>query len=283
MSTPLQVAFKHHPRQWREYFYVYPVISRRSGGLSVGVELNPDKACNFDCVYCCVNRDEPPRVRQVDLAVLEAELRQMLENRDALFDEPEFCEIPTEYRRLNDIAFSGSGEPTAAPVFPEAARLAVAVRDELGLGEARMITITDACFLTRPRVAETVDYLAERGGEVWAKLDAGTEAYFRAVTRGSHSLAHVLENILATGKRHPVVVQSLFLRLDGASPPPGEIEAYAARLAELRAAGAQLEHVQVYTVARQTASASATPLPADELERIADAVRAIGLPASVYP
>jgi wyosine [tRNA(Phe)-imidazoG37] synthetase (radical SAM superfamily) len=280
---PLQVAFRHHPRQWRDFFYVYPVISRRAGGLSIGVNLNPDMACNFDCVYCCVDRTQPPRTRQVDLGVLDAELRGLLQNRDALFAEPEFRHIPAEFRRLNDIAFSGDGEPTASPLFPQAVQTVIAARRDCGATEAKIVVITDACFLTRPAVASALELLDQHNGEIWAKLDAGTEAYFRQVCRARHSLDHVLANIRAAAQVRPLVIQSLFLRLHDQPPPPEEIAAYVERLRELCAAGARLSLVQIYTVARQTAEPYATRLSADELAAIADQVRAIGLRVECYP
>lgn len=280
---PLINAFQRHPRQWRNFFYVYPVISRRSHGLSIGINLNPDMACNFDCVYCCVDRTQPPRVRKVDMPALEAELRQLTANWRALFDEPEFQHIPEPYRRLNDIAFSGDGEPTASPLFRDAVQVAIAARNDYGLEEAKLVVITDACFLTRPRVVEALELLDANNGEIWAKLDAGTEDYFKQVCRPTHPLRHVLDNILETARARPVVIQSLFLRMHGAPPPAVEIDAYVDQIRALLEGGAQLRLVQVYTVARQTAEAFVSALTADELEEIAGRLRALGVPVEVYP
>ena len=292
MSTPapsgqsdhkaLRVVFARHPRRWRDNLYVYPVISRRAHGLSIGVNLNPDMACNFDCVYCCVDRTQTPRTRRVDLDVLRTELRTLVANRAELFEQPEFSEVPAEYRRLNDLAFSGDGEPTACPVFPQAVQLAIDVRREFDLSAAKIVIITDACFLTRPAVAAALALLEQHNGEIWAKLDAGTEEYFRQIARPSHSLAHVLENILAAARVRPIVIQSLFLQLDGVGPAAVEIDAYIARLGELLAQGAQLKLVQVYTVARRTAERGVSALSAAELEQIAARVRALGLQADVF-
>lgn len=279
---PLKDAFAHHPRQWRRFHYVYPVISRRARGLSLGVNLNPDGACNFDCVYCSVDRGTPPAVRRVDPAVLRTELRQLAGHLHELFDEPEFSRVPPEFRRWNDVAFSGDGEPTAAPVFPEAARIVAEVRAELGARDVKIVLITDACYLTRLPVADTLAFLDGHGLEVWAKLDAGTEEHFRRVNRPNYPLAHVLDNILATARVRPVVIQSLFLRLDGQPPAAGEIEAYVDRLRALRDDGARLALVQVYTVARRTAEASATALTRPELEAIAAAIEPLGLPVAVF-
>src|SRR3989304_8265445 len=71
--------YADHTRGWRGNAYIYPVISRRSGGLSIGINLNPDAACNFDCIYCQVDRTVEPRVRDVNVERLETELATMIE------------------------------------------------------------------------------------------------------------------------------------------------------------------------------------------------------------
>jgi wyosine [tRNA(Phe)-imidazoG37] synthetase (radical SAM superfamily) len=280
--NPLKDVFASHSRRWREFVYVYPVISRRARGLSIGINLNPDAACNFDCVYCCADRTIERPARKVDLAVLESELHHLVAARDKLFDEPEFREVPPELRRLNDIAFSGDGEPTAVPSFPEAVRIAVAVRQDFGLNHAKIIVITNASFLTRPAVAEALALLDKHNGEIWAKLDAGTEDYFRLVNRAGIPLQQVLDNILAAARVRPVVVQSLFVRVMNRPPPPEEIAAFAGRLRWLLENGAAISLVQVYTVARRTAEAFVAPLMPAELEAIADAVRAVRVPVAVF-
>ncbi len=278
----LKRSFAQHDRHWRKFLYVYPVISRRAKGLSIGVNLNPEMSCNFDCIYCQVDRTATPRVRKVDLRVLESELRQLVGTHAALFRQPEFAAVPPAYRRLNDIAFSGDGEPTAVPVFPEAARLAASIKTELGLHEVKIVVITDACFLDRPPVAAALESLDAHQGEIWAKLDAGTEAYYKLVNRPSHPLQHVLDNILGAARIRPLVIQSLFMRVHDA-PPQSEIAAYVGRLRWLLDQGGRLSLVQIYTVARRTAEPYVTALTADELERIASAVRPLGVPVECYP
>lgn len=282
LHKDLQPLFALHERRWRDFRYVYPVISRRARGLSIGVNLNPNMACNFDCVYCQVDRTAPPAERRADLPTLRRELRHLVGNWRSLFSEPEFVRVPDDYRRLNDIAFSGDGEPTAVPEFPEAAGMAAEARAEFGVADAKIIIITDACFLTRAGVAETLRFLDGHNGEIWAKLDAGTEAYFRTVNRPSHSLQHVLDNILAAARERPVVIQSLFMRLNGEPPPAAEIEAYVNRLRDLRAGGGRLKLIQLYTVARRPAESFVTPLTPDELAAIAAQVRSLGVPIETY-
>jgi wyosine [tRNA(Phe)-imidazoG37] synthetase (radical SAM superfamily) len=282
-STPT-TFFASHGRHWRGFHYVYPVISRRAHGLSIGINLNPDMACNFDCVYCQVDRSQSPQTRKVDLEVLESELRSLAANYQTLFAEPEFRSVPPEYRRLNDIAFSGDGEPTAAPLFPEAARVAAAVRQDYKLNEVKIVVITDACFLTKPKVADALAFLDQNNGEIWAKLDAGTEEAFQRVNRarGGATLQHVLDNILAAARVRPIVIQSLFMRLHGQPPAAEEITAYLERLRWTLNNGGGISLVQLYTVARRPAEAYAEPLSREKLEQIAALVREIGLHAECY-
>jgi len=279
----LKDAFSSHPRRWRDFRYVYPVISRRSGGLSIGINLNPDATCNFDCIYCCADRSHPRTGRRVDLDVLQAELWHLIETRDKLFDEPEFRGIPAPFRKLHDIAFSGDGEATAVPAFPPAVDLAIRARRDHDLTDVKTIIITDACYLTRPAVARALERLDQNNGEIWAKLDAGTEDYFQHVNRPNCTLQHVLDNILAAGKIRPLVVQSLFIRIQGEPPSNDEIAAYCDRLRWLRENGAAISGVQVYTVARRTVEPYVAPLSADELETIAAAVRDAGFPSAIFP
>jgi wyosine [tRNA(Phe)-imidazoG37] synthetase (radical SAM superfamily) len=287
--SPVQLPqFADHSRRWQENFYVYPVISRRSGGLSIGVNLNPDTACNFDCIYCQVDRTITPRVREVDLNVLRAELAHMVEHARrtdgaGLFDEAAFASVPPALRVIRDIAFSGDGEPTTCLVFPEAVQVAADVTRAAGLDDTRIVLITDACYLTRPRVVAGLAIMDANDGEVWAKLDAGTEAYYRTINKPNYPLAHVMTNIIAAARVRPVVIQSMFLRLNGVGPSAEEITAYLGRLKDILAAGGRIAYVQVYTVARRPAESTVTSLSDEEVDRIARRViDETGLKAESY-
>jgi wyosine [tRNA(Phe)-imidazoG37] synthetase (radical SAM superfamily) len=271
--------FTQHSRLWEGNRYVYPVLSRRSKGLSIGVNLNPDKACNFDCVYCCVDRKQPAAVREVDLDVLGSELDAMLGMACSgeIWRSPPFDATPPELRRLNDVAFSGDGEPTAFKGFGEACRLAVELIEKHGAGGTKIVVITNATLLDRPRVVEALEYLDRHNGEIWAKLDAGTEAYYQLVERTKIPLQRVLDNIVATGRVRPIVIQSLFMRISGAGPNEQEVGEYVRRLTELVERGCRIKLVQVYTVARGTAEAYVTPLDDREVDAIAAKAAAAGL------
>lgn len=278
----LRVAFESHPSRWRENLYVYPVISRRSRGLSIGINLNPDLACNFDCIYCQVDRTRPPRIRHVDLDRLERELRQLVTRIDEVFRDEAFAGVPPEFRPLRNFAFSGDGEPTRAPELPAAARIVAAVRAELPAPQPQIVLITNACFLRDPPVEQTLAFLDAHGGQVWAKLDAGSEKYFRRVNVSAFPLQHILDNILHAGRARPIFIQSMFLTIHGQGPSAGEIDAYIRRLEWLVQHGCRIAGVQVYTVARRTARPYVAGLHPDELYAIARRVQQLGLPAECF-
>ncbi|MBW7905643.1 MAG: radical SAM protein [Phycisphaerae bacterium] len=272
-----------HRSCWHGFGYVYPVIGRRSGGLSIGVNLCPDGRCNFNCVYCQIDRTRAPRVHTLDLERLGAELRSLLTLRERIFDEPEFRDVDPTLRRLRDIAFSGDGEPTASPQFRAAVELVVGLRHELALGDTKIVVITNASRLRHAEVEAALELLDHNNGEVWAKLDAGTQAYFEKVNRTLLRLDEIVGNIAHAAHCRPIVIQSMFMAIHGQAPSGHEIEAYVQRLRDLIERGARLKLVQVYTVARRPAEDWIGPLDAQVLEEIAERVRAAGAPAAVYP
>jgi len=278
MTTPKNIHLRQyadHSRDWRENAYIYPVISRRSGGLSIGINLNPDTACNFDCVYCQVDRTGTPRVSEVDVARLGDELSLMMADAQsgALFDDPAFADVPIERRRIRDFAFSGDGEPTTCKHFRECVDLVARFKSEAALDDAKIVLITDACYLTKPNVVAGLAIMDQNNGEIWAKLDAGTEEYYQRVNRPNYPLRHVMENIIAAAQVRPMVIQALFMRLEGVGPDEAERSAFCDRLNEVINTGGRIAYVQVYTVARRPAESYVTALSDAEVDRIRDLVR----------
>jgi wyosine [tRNA(Phe)-imidazoG37] synthetase (radical SAM superfamily) len=278
-------AWRRHERRWKDNLFVYAVVSRRSRGVSIGINLNPGKTCNFDCIYCQVDRSRPAAVRKVDLTRMEKELDMIVhaEKNGSLYEKAPFNVLAHKERGIRDIAFSGDGEPTTYPHFEDAVRITADARRRFGLDSARLILLTNAAYLNRPSVHAALAVMDENNGEIWAKLDAGTEDYFRMVNRPTLSLDRILDNILNAARVRPVVIQSLWLRMNGNAPPVEEIETYCSRLNSLVSAGGHIKGIQIYTTARDPAESSVSPLSDDELDRIALAVKVrVPLPLEIF-
>jgi wyosine [tRNA(Phe)-imidazoG37] synthetase (radical SAM superfamily) len=245
VGVTILAAHRQHSRRFEDFKYVYPVLSRRSHGISIGLNVNPDKACNFDCIYCQVDRTTESAVKKFDLVVAEEELRDMLEmvrSGEIAQHEP-FKSVPRGLLRLNDIALSGDAEPTTLPNFAETISMVVRVKT----ADARIVLITDAGGLDRPDVQHGLEIMDANNGEVWAKLDAGTEDYFKLINRTKIPFSRILKNIAQASKARPIVIQSLFLKVRGEGPSTEEIGEYCRRLREI----GNIKLVQVYTIARK--------------------------------
>jgi wyosine [tRNA(Phe)-imidazoG37] synthetase (radical SAM superfamily) len=272
------------PREFLGNRFVYAVISQRAKGLSIGVNLNPDKRCNFDCAYCEVNRDLPGRDAGVDLDVMAAELENLLTItfEGNLRELPYFRTVPQELLTLKGVALSGDGEPTLSPQFTEIIREVVHVRSKGRFPFFKLVLITNTAGLDLEEVRFGLQLLTSRD-EIWAKLDAGSQEYMDQVNRTQLRLEKVMANMLLVGRERPLVVQSLFPLLDGKEPPAKEIDLYLGRLVTLKNEGARISQVQIYSAHRPSHHPNCGHLPLKSLSRIAQRVREVtGLKAEVF-
>lgn len=264
--------------------FVYVAISPRARGLSIGVNLSPERQCNFNCAYCEVDRRHSPAPAALDLNVLASELQITLANvrSGALASQAPYSRLPAELQRLRHVAISGDGEPTLCPQFREAIETVTHVRATARDGFFKIVLITNASNLDAPHVQEGLRLLT-RDDEIWAKLDVGSQAAMDRLNLAQLPLGRILENILLLARQRPVVIQSLFPSMRGCAPSELDIVDYAARLRELKEAGAQISLVQIYSATRPTVNSDCGHLPLRTLSRIAQTVRqATGLSAEVF-
>jgi wyosine [tRNA(Phe)-imidazoG37] synthetase (radical SAM superfamily) len=272
------------PRDFLDNRYVYAVVSARARGLSVGVNMCPDKNCNFECVYCEAHRNGEPREERLEVEAMAAELKKTLifVRGGRLRERPWYRTLPDELLQLRHVALSGDGEPTLSPTFAEALQAIVHVRALSGFPFFKLVLLTNATGLDLPHVQQGLKHFT-RSDEVWAKLDGGTQAYVNKVNRPSVPLEKILSNILLLARQRPVVIQSLFPAINGEEPPLEEIEQYARRLQELKQGGAQISLVQIYSATRPSPNSESGHLPLKVLSRIAHTVRqSTGLTAEVF-
>ncbi len=279
----MRLTVTDHRRDRAGLRYVYPVASRRAGGVSIGINLNPNNACNWRCIYCQVPDLKRGSAPPIDLERLEAELRGFIDTVE--HDPTLVAGAPEGMRRVVDFAISGNGEPTTAAELLEAVELLGRLRREITrVRGVELRLITNGSLIHRPAVARAVKRLGDLGGEVWFKVDAGTASGFRRVNGVRMTPQAVARRLTTCAGLCRTWVQTCVFRLDGASPEPAEIDAY---LALLREAGVErLQGVLLYGMARPSLQPEAprlSGLAVEALESIAARIRNAGLTVRVSP
>lgn len=282
MEPTRRLTVTDHDRAAAGLLHVYPVVSRRAGGVSVGINLNPNDACNWRCVYCQVPGLVRGAAPEIDVERLAAELRGLLVQAR----RPEWLERHADapYRRLVDIAFSGNGEPTTSHQLDEIVARVLAVLDDEGLGALGKVLITNGSMMHRTQVQRAVRRLGEAGGEVWYKLDSATAEGRRAINDAASSPRAARAGLRACASLCRTRIQTCVIAIDGQPPSEAEQAAYLAFLTEELAAGTPIADVLLYGMARPSQQPGAERLsavPAAWVEAYAERIRGVGLPVVV--
>lgn len=268
----LKEAWADHSRLWEKNIWVYPVISRRAKGLSIGVNLNPDKHCSFSCVYCQVDRSIPGPTNALDIDALTQELELIIQEyqKNGLTSFGHFKEIDQSKRQIKDISLSGDGESTLVPEFAAVCERLLEIQKKYSQYPLKLTLITNSTRLDQERVREGLRFLTELNGEIWAKLDAGSEEWFQKVNVSPYSLNKVQQNIELTVRDFPTRIQSMWCQVDGMLPSSEEIDLYVKRVKAIyKCSPENLLEVQLYSVVRYTACPNVLPVPEEFLQEVA--------------
>ena len=276
MNSQKFLTTTDHNRDVSGMKYIYPVVSRRAGGVSIGINLNTNSACNWRCIYCSVpnlTRGTPPPIK-IDL--LAHELRTLL--HDVMHGDFMQKYVAEADRHLMDIAFSGNGEPTSAKEFPQIILLVEQILAEFNLlGKIKIRLITNGSLMDKPAVLESIKDLARCNGEVWFKVDAGSkEAIARINDVNLNPLSH-LERLKKCAALCPTFIQTCMFEFNGSPPNETDIADY---LTLIEQAKSQIKGVHLYGFARESFQPEAikiSRLPAEWLENLGTRLRAIGL------
>ena len=278
-GAPLRwLTFSDHDPDFLNLRYVYPVLSRRMQGISIGINLNTNNACNWACAYCQVpglHRGDAP---EVNLALLEAELKGLLDNPGLSPMIPP--ETPAPMRQIRDIAFSGNGEPTSSPQFIEAVEIARRQRDAHGL-QIPLVLITNGSLMLRPEVQTGIKALAEAGGVVWFKVDRLLPESMKRINGISYKPEQIQHRLDIACSLAPVWLQTCWLAWDGEAPGAEDEAAY---LDFVRHNAHQIQGVHLYGLARPSLQPEAPHLQALNAQTMndwADRIRATGVTVQV--
>jgi wyosine [tRNA(Phe)-imidazoG37] synthetase (radical SAM superfamily) len=274
MAQPLKdLTISDHSRDAAGLTYVYPVLSRRSQGISVGINLNPNNACNWRCIYCQVPELKRGPAPKIDVAQLESELRLLL---GRYLDEP-----------IKDIALSGNGEPTSAREFAQVIERIIAVMRELGLASnVKLVLITNGSLIHRRAVQAGLRQMAQMNGEVWFKLDRATREGIRLINDVDLSIEKVKRNLALCASLCPTWLQTCMFALDGQPPNESERGEYLALLKRFIAEEIPIKGVLLYGLARMPQQPEAprlSPVPEEWLYRFGREIEALGLTVKISP
>lgn len=280
-----------HNRDVSGMKYVYPVVSRRAGGVSIGINLNINNACNWRCLYCQVPNLTRGTPAPIALNVLVAELRSFLTY--ALHGDFMLQYVAEGDRHLQDVAFSGNGEPTSAKEFPEVLVLVEKVLREFKLLGDEIVEnqpqpikvrlITNGSLMDKPSVLKSIRHLAKCNGEVWFKLDAGTKAGIARINDVNINPQTHLARLKQCAELCPTFIQTCMFGLDGKPPHEDDIVAYLELIAQVQQ---QVQGVHLYGLARPSYQAEAprlSRLSPDWLEAVAQRIRQLGFTVYVSP
>ncbi len=281
MSVSKQYLSIHdHNRELSGLKYIYSVISRRAGGLSIGVNLNVNNACNWQCIYCEIpnlTRGTPP---PIELDLLEQELRFFL--NEIIHGDYMEKNVSFEDRHLKDIAFSGNGEPTSAEEFPAVISIVKKLLEEFNLlHKIKIRLITNGSLMHQASVIKSVEMLKEMNGEVWFKVDAATEESIRTINQVNLKPHQILERLKNSANVCPTFVQTCIFSIDGKGPSKKDINAYIELINEVKS---NIQGVHLYGLARPSLQPQAKNLARineEVLQDIAKELRSLDIATTV--
>ena len=241
-----KLTFTDHTRIFKDFTYIYPVLSRRSQGVSLGINLNVNNACNWRCIYCQVEGLERGKPITIDLAKLELELDIMLDeivNGAFLINY-----APVGLQRFNDISISGNGESTLSKQFLAVVQVIAKLRIKYNIkNEVKSVLITNGSEVERADIQEALQVLNQNNGEVWFKIDSGTPLGINQINQVNLSLAGIITRLNIACKLCSTYVQTCLFKLHGKDPSVEDIERYINLVSQFKG---KIAGVLLYSVVR---------------------------------
>lgn len=277
-----RLSFSDHTRNFKDFIYVYPVVSRRSQGVSLGINLNINNACNWRCVYCQVDGLIRGKPDTIDLVKLEAELDEML----SWIIDGDFLSkhAPSGLQRFNDIALSGNGESTLSKEFLKIVAIIAKLRKKYKIGtEVKTILITNGSEIDKSDIQDALILMAQNNGEVWFKVDSCTETGINQINQVSLSLEGVKQRLKLCCSLCNTYIQTCMFKFNNKLPSETEINKYLNFVNEVKD---DIKGVLLYSIARTPGLIEYRPLieQLDEsfLSQVASQISNLGIMVKYY-
>lgn len=249
---------------------VGPIRSRRLG-TSLGINLLPlhRKVCTFDCVYCECGWNRESEENEILMPSIP-QIADMLEHR--------LKDLVSQGVTIDSITFSGNGEPTMSPHFPQAVDLAIAMRDRY-CPDAKVSLLSNSTRLGIREVFEVV----QKVDNLILKLDAGTPEMWRRINRPTMdccSFGEVVGKLVELGSR--CTIQTLLFRGESegeeiTNVSDSEFGEYLRILREIRP-----KSVMIYALDRATPEKNLVKLSVDDLEVCSQKLVSQGIETKVF-
>ena len=239
------LSIYNHDRDIVHLTYVYPVVSRRAGGVSLGINLNPNNKCNWQCVYCQVPNLQRGVADKVDLIVLARELDSFL--AELMHGSYMQIHVPEQCRQLQDLAISGNGEPTSCPNFPDVVALIIGLMQKYKLAIPLRL-ITNGSYVHKEHIQQGLTMMAAYHGEAWFKVDAIGEVMSMAINGVSLSAHWQAEQLQKVARVCPTWIQTCVIQQQ--VDDTAYVSSYVSWLNDVLAQGVKIQGVLLYGLAR---------------------------------
>ena len=243
------LTFSDHSRHFKDCIYVYPVVSRRSQGVSLGINLNINNACNWRCVYCQVEGLVRGKPERIDLPRLKFELDMML---DWIVNGQFIQEYaPVGLQRFNDICLSGNGESTLSEDFVAVCEIIAELREKYKIGtEVKTVLISNGSEILKENVQQGLKIIAAHNGELWFKIDRANPDAINQVNQVSIDINGVIKRLQLASSLCKTYVQSCWFRVDEIEPAAELVAEFVALMVQLKP---YIAGVLLYSTARNPA------------------------------
>lgn len=245
-----------------------PIYSRRLG-KSLGINLMPEigKLCSFDCIYCeCGWNPESKHNSGIPAKeVFEHTLEQRLLELKGSPDEPD------------SITFSGNGEPTLHPDFPEIIDITIKLRN-IHIPNAKISVLTNGTMLHKQEIFDAISKIDNN----IIKLDGGTYETIKAINKPNVNFD--LEEYIKILQKFngKLTIQTCFLRgvhkgikIDNTSEK--EMTLWIEHIKKINP-----KHTMIYAIDRETPEKNLEKISLKELEQIAEPLRKLGFDINCY-
>ena len=203
-----------HDRNIFDSKYVYPVVSRRAGGLSLGVNLNTNNACNWQCIYCEIPNLTRGGPEPIEVELLKDELNFWI---NQIINSNFLKENTPPGTTFADVALSGNGEPTAAPEFLDVLEIIIAsLKEHKLIDKIPVRLITNGSFISKKK--ECLNIFNQYHSEVWFKIDAADEDSIKLINQVNLDPNSMINNLKKCAEACQTVIQTCLLKINHQVP-----------------------------------------------------------------